>query len=123
MREATLAPIIPPTRDMRMPLPGSIGNPDYAPGERDALIVRIKDDGNGYENAVWGDWGLEGPQFVVPFRLNGRPYLFETKGRNARIARVDFDPSTEQVTGWTYVYENPLSAIPSNCAGPAAAAT
>ena len=27
---------------MDMPLPGSIGQPDYAPGERDALIERIK---------------------------------------------------------------------------------
>ena len=42
MREVRLAPIIPPTRDMKMPLPGSIARPDYAPGERDELIARIK---------------------------------------------------------------------------------
>ena len=36
------APIIPPTRDMELPLPGSIGRPDYAPGERETLIERIK---------------------------------------------------------------------------------
>ena len=42
MREASLAPIVPPTRDLQMPLPGSIARPDYAPGERDELIVRIK---------------------------------------------------------------------------------
>jgi len=42
MREARLAPIIPPTRDMKMPLPGSIARPDYAPGEREELIARIK---------------------------------------------------------------------------------
>ncbi len=42
MREARLAPIIPPTRDMKMPLPGSIARPDYAPGEREELVARIK---------------------------------------------------------------------------------
>jgi len=42
MPTASLAPIIPPTRDMQLPLPGSIARPDYAPGERDELIARIK---------------------------------------------------------------------------------
>ncbi len=42
MREASLAPIIPPTRDMELPLPGSIPRPDYAPGEREELMARIK---------------------------------------------------------------------------------
>ncbi len=42
MREASLAPIVPPTRDLQMPLPGSIARPDYAPGERVELIARIK---------------------------------------------------------------------------------
>jgi quinolinate synthase len=42
MREVRLAPIIPPTRDMKMPLPGSIARPDYAPGEREELVARIK---------------------------------------------------------------------------------
>lgn len=42
MPTARLAPIIPPTRDMQLPLPGSIARPDYAPGERDELIARIK---------------------------------------------------------------------------------
>ena len=42
MNVATLAPIIPPTQDMALPLPGSIARPDYEPGERDELIERIK---------------------------------------------------------------------------------
>ena len=42
MREASVVPIVPPTRDLQMPLPGSIARPDYAPGERDELIARIK---------------------------------------------------------------------------------
>jgi quinolinate synthase len=42
MNVATLAPIIPPTQDMELPLPGSIARPDYEPGEREALIERIK---------------------------------------------------------------------------------
>jgi quinolinate synthase len=37
-----IIPIIPPTTTLEMPLPGSIGQPDYAPGERDELIARIK---------------------------------------------------------------------------------
>lgn len=37
-----IIPIIPPTTTLDMPLPGSIGQPDYAPGERDELIARIK---------------------------------------------------------------------------------
>ncbi len=39
---ATLAPIIPAVRDIDMPLPGSVARPDYAAGERDALMARIK---------------------------------------------------------------------------------
>lgn len=35
-------PITPPTTGMELPLPGSVGRPDYAPGEREALIERIK---------------------------------------------------------------------------------
>ena len=42
MHVAKLAPIIPPTRNMKLPLPGSIAQPDYAPGEREQLIERIK---------------------------------------------------------------------------------
>ena len=42
MNVANLAPIIPPTQGMQLPLPGSIARPDYAPGERDALIARVK---------------------------------------------------------------------------------
>jgi quinolinate synthase len=42
MTAVKLAPIIPPTRDMKMPLPGSVARPDYVPGEREALIARIK---------------------------------------------------------------------------------
>ena len=42
MNVANLAPIIPPTQGMQLPLPGSIARPDYAPGEREALIARIK---------------------------------------------------------------------------------
>ena len=42
MHVATLAPVIPPTQDMELPLPGSIARPEYAPGEREALIERIK---------------------------------------------------------------------------------
>lgn len=37
-----IVPIIPPTTTMDLPLPGSIAQPEYAPGERDALIERIK---------------------------------------------------------------------------------
>lgn len=37
-----IIPIIPPTTTMKLPLPGSIGQPDYAPGEREELIARIK---------------------------------------------------------------------------------
>lgn len=37
-----IVPIIPPTTTMDLPLPGSIDRPDYAPGERDELIARIK---------------------------------------------------------------------------------
>jgi quinolinate synthase len=42
MREVSIAPIIPPTRDMELPLPGSVPQPDYAPGEREALTAQIK---------------------------------------------------------------------------------
>ena len=42
MTPENLAPIIPATRDMTLPLPGSVARPDYAPGEREELIVRIK---------------------------------------------------------------------------------
>ena len=42
MPEDNLAPIIPATQGMDLPLPGSIARPDYAPGEREALIARIK---------------------------------------------------------------------------------
>lgn len=42
MQVAKLAPIVPPTADMVLPAPGSVGHPDYAPGERDRLIARIK---------------------------------------------------------------------------------
>ncbi len=37
-----IVPLIPPTTNMDLPLPGSVGQPDYAPGERDELIARIK---------------------------------------------------------------------------------
>jgi quinolinate synthase len=37
-----IIPIIPRTATMELPLPGSVGQPDYAPGERDELIARIK---------------------------------------------------------------------------------
>jgi quinolinate synthase len=43
MEQANLAPVIPPTTDMVLPLPGSVARPDYAPGEREALVARIKD--------------------------------------------------------------------------------
>ena len=42
MTPENLAPIIPATRDMVLPLPGSVPRPDYAPGEREELIARIK---------------------------------------------------------------------------------
>lgn len=42
MHTAKLAPVIPRTRDLEMPLPGSIARPDYLPGEREQLIARIK---------------------------------------------------------------------------------
>ncbi len=35
-------PIVPPTAGMDLPLPGSIGRPDYTPAERAALIDRIR---------------------------------------------------------------------------------
>ncbi len=82
-----------------------------------ALIVRIRQNGQGYDDSVWGDWGLGSPQFVVSFQLDGRPYLFETNGGTARIARVDFDPATGKLAGWTFVYEGPLSGIPADCSG------
>lgn len=42
MEQANLAPITPPTASMTLPTPGSIGRPDYAPGEREELVARIK---------------------------------------------------------------------------------
>ncbi len=38
----TLAPDIERVEDQDFPLPGSIGQPDYEPGERETLIARIK---------------------------------------------------------------------------------
>jgi quinolinate synthase len=43
MTQENLAAIIPATQGMTLPLPGSIARPDYAPGEREALVARIKD--------------------------------------------------------------------------------
>lgn len=43
MTQELLAPILPATHGMTLPLPGSVGRPDYAPGERDELVARIKD--------------------------------------------------------------------------------
>lgn len=42
MQEIHYVPIVPPTADMVLPLPGSIGRPDYTPAERQALIERIR---------------------------------------------------------------------------------
>ena len=42
MAQENLAPIIPATQGMDLPLPGSVARPDYAPGEREELIARIK---------------------------------------------------------------------------------
>lgn len=42
MEQVNLAPIIPATQGMTLPEPGSIGRPDYAPGEREELVARIK---------------------------------------------------------------------------------
>jgi quinolinate synthase len=42
MKQEQLAHVIPATRDMILPLPGSVARPDYAPGEREELVARIK---------------------------------------------------------------------------------
>lgn len=42
MEQVNLAPIIPATQGMTLPEPGSVGRPDYAPGEREELVARIK---------------------------------------------------------------------------------
>jgi len=42
MHEIRYVPIVPPTATMDLPLPGSIGRPEYAPQERSALIERIR---------------------------------------------------------------------------------